>query len=120
MDADRFTHDSAPHVELEPGTLLGSYRIERLLGRGRMGLVFLAHDMNLRRQVALKVLEAPVDDASARDRVLREARNAAALNHPGICTVYEAGEANGHAFIAMEYVEGRPLSERLAESALPV
>src|SRR5262245_21513219 len=85
-----------------------------------MGSVFLARDTTLHRQVALKVLCAPGDIGNTRDRLLREARNAAALNHPGICIVYEVGEAEGRAFIAMEYVDGRPLSERLAESALPV
>src|SRR5262245_49471803 len=102
----------------EPGTTLGSYRIDRPLGRGGMGSVFLAYDMTLHRQVALKVLDAPADADGARARVLREARNAAALNHPNICTVYEVGDADGLAFIAMEWVEGRPLSDRLAESAL--
>ena len=113
-------NSGTPHVALEPGAKLGSYAIERSLGRGGTGAVFLAHDTTLHRQVALKVLDAPADGERARARVLREARNAAALNHPNICTVYEVGEADGRAFIAMEYVEGRPLSDRLARSALPV
>jgi serine/threonine protein kinase len=85
-----------------------------------MGVVFLAHDTTLHRRLALKVLASFSDDEIARNRLLREARNAAALNHPNICTIYEVGEADGRAFIAMEYVEGRSLSDRLAESALPV
>ena len=101
-----------------PGTTLGSYRIERLLGRGGMGAVFLAYDTTLHRLVALKVLVEPTDHEKSRDRLLREARNAAALNHPGICTVHEVGDANGAAFIAMEYVEGRSLRDRLSEGAL--
>jgi eukaryotic-like serine/threonine-protein kinase len=109
-----------PHVRLEPGVSLGTYRIERPLGRGGMGVVFLAHDTTLHRKVALKVLGSPTENGTARDRLLREARNAAALNHPNICTVYEVGEAADRGFIAMEYVEGRPLSDRLAESALPL
>jgi eukaryotic-like serine/threonine-protein kinase len=102
---------------LERGAQLGNYRIDKQVGRGGMGVVFLAHDTTLHRQVALKVLGSP--SATARAQLLREARNAAALNHPNICTVYEVGEANGRAFIAMEYVDGRSLSNRLAESALP-
>src|SRR5262245_19768278 len=85
-----------------------------------MGVVFLAHDTTLHRQLALKVLESPPGDATARTRLLREARGAAALNHPNICTVYEVGEADGCPFIAMEYVDGRPLSDRLAEAPLPM
>jgi eukaryotic-like serine/threonine-protein kinase len=85
-----------------------------------MGVVFLAHDAILHRKVALKVLASPDGDGTARARLLREARNAAALNHPNICTIHEVNEADGRAFIAMEYVEGRPLSDRLAESALPL
>lgn len=79
--------------------------------------MFLAYDTRLDRRVALKLVEIPADGAAAR-RLLREARNAAALNHPNICTVYEASEANGSAFIAMEYVPGRSLRERLDEGAL--
>lgn len=101
-----------------PGTVLGTYRIERLLGRGGIGAVFLAYDTTLRRHVALKVVDAPADGETSRTRLLREARSAAALNHPHICTVYEVGEANGAAFIAMEYVEGRSLRDRLDEGAL--
>jgi serine/threonine protein kinase/tetratricopeptide (TPR) repeat protein len=85
-----------------------------------MGVVFLAHDATLHRQVALKLLESPPDDVTARTRLLREARSAAALNHPSICTVYEVAESDGCAFIAMEYVDGRPLSDRLSEAPLPV
>jgi len=119
--ADRLVQNSEILLAgLKPGVTLGTYQIERQLGRGGMGVVFLAHDTTLHRQVALKVLASPTDDGTARGRLLREARNAAALNHPNICTVYEVGEADGCAFIAMEYVEGRPLSDRLAESALPL
>ena len=107
-------------MALTAGTLLGPYEIQAPLGRGGMGVVFLAHDTTLHRQVALKVLASRADDETARTRLLREARNAAALNHPNICTIYEVGEADGQAFIAMEYVEGRSLSDRLAESALPL
>lgn len=100
------------------GITLGAYRIERLLGRGGMGAVFLAYDTRLDRSVALKLVDAPADGDTARSRLLREARNAAALNHPNICTIHEVGEANGLAFIAMEYVEGRSLRARLQEGAL--
>ena len=102
---------------LQPGVMLGTYRIERLLGRGGMGAVFLAHDTTLHRRVALKVLASAANAGVARERLLREARSAAALNHPNICTIYEVGAADGRAFIAMEYVEGQPLSDRLAEGA---
>ncbi len=103
-----------------PGMTLGSYRIERLLGRGGMGAVFLAYDTTLHRQVALKVVDAPADGDTSGTQLLREARNAAALNHPNICTIHEVGDASGSAFIAMEYVEGRSLSDRLDEGALPL
>jgi serine/threonine-protein kinase len=101
-----------------PGAVLGTYRVERLLGRGGMGTVFLAHDTTLDRRVALKLVESPAGTDDARARVLREARNAAALNHPNICTIHEVGEADGSAFIAMEYVDGEPLNERLAAGPL--
>jgi len=103
-----------------PGTTLGNYRIERVIGRGGMGVVCLAHDMTLHRPVALKLLGSQMDVGTAHARLLREARIAAGLNHPSICTVHEVGGANGIAFIAMEYVEGRPLAERLNEGVLPL
>jgi serine/threonine protein kinase/Tfp pilus assembly protein PilF len=109
--------DSASGVA--PGMTLGSYRVERLLGRGGMGAVFLAYDTTLHRYVALKVMDA-ADTETSRARLLREARNAAALNHPNICTIHEVGDANAATFIAMEYVEGRSLRERLDEGKLPL
>src|SRR5262245_34521914 len=105
---------------VEPGTTFGSYRIARLLGSGGMGAVYLAHDAVLHRPVALKIVSAPGDGAAARPRVLREARSAAALNHPNICTIYEVGDAQGTAFIAMEYVDGHSLRDRLDAGAVPI
>jgi TolB-like protein/Tfp pilus assembly protein PilF/predicted Ser/Thr protein kinase len=104
----------------EPGVTLGGYRIERLLGRGGMGVVYLAYDTTLHRRVALKVVCSAGGGETAQARSLREARNAAALNHPSICTIHEVGDANGSAFIAMEYVDGRPLSDSLRDGALPL
>jgi hypothetical protein len=96
---------------ITPGTTLGSYRIERQLGRGGMGAVFLAYDTTLHRQVALKAVDEGDDGPASRDRLLREARNAAALNHPHICTVHEVRHDAGTTVIAMEYVE-RPFAPR--------
>ena len=105
---------------MNPGDIIGSYRVEKKLGEGGMGVVFLAYDTTLHRQVALKVVEDSADSAASRGRGLREARNAAALNHPHICTVHEVRHDGGTTFIAMEYVEGRSLRERIDESgALP-
>src|SRR5262245_61211347 len=95
-----------------PGDRLGSYELTAPLGRGGMGAVFLAYDTTLHRQVALKILASSADEETSRAQLLREARNAAALNHPNICTVHEVGAAGGTAFIAMEYVDGRSLRER--------
>jgi len=108
------------HRVAEARTTLGSYRIERLLGRGGMGVVYLAYDTILHRQVALKVVSGDANGEASRTRLLREARNAAALNHPNICTIHEVSDANGTAFIAMEYVEGRSLRDRLDEGAVPL
>jgi TolB-like protein/Tfp pilus assembly protein PilF/predicted Ser/Thr protein kinase len=104
---------------MTPGATLGNYRIERPLGRGGMGEVFLAFDTTLRRPVALKVMD-PASGQESPDHLLREARNAAALNHPHICTIHEVGRDGDTAFIAMEFVDGRSLRERIDESgALP-
>src|SRR5574339_1073585 len=104
---------------LTPGTRFGGYEVLEQLGTGGMGEVFRAYDEKLQRAVALKVLRTsePGDQAA---RLLREARAAAALNHPGICTVYEVNEFDGRAYIAMELVAGEPLHRLIAAgSRLP-
>jgi len=101
-------------MELAPGSTMGNYRITRLLGRGGMGEVYLAVDQNLHRDVALKVLPPEFErDAERVARFRREATLAAALNHPNICTIHEINNADGRTFIAMEYVEGATLRERI-------
>ena len=103
------------------GRRLGTYELEALIGAGGMGEVYRAHDTKLGRDVAIKVLPAfSFTDATARARLVREARTASKLNHPNICTVHDVGEADGHVFIAMELVDGESLSARLASGALPV
>ena len=103
-----------------PGERLAHYRIVDKLGAGGMGEVYRAHDERLHRDVAIKVLPtASFDDPGARARLVREARAAAALNHPYICTVHEVGEASGQTYIAMELVEGQTLSSRLATGPFP-
>jgi serine/threonine-protein kinase len=100
---------------LESGARVGSYSIVREIGRGGMGRVYLARDEKLHRTVALKVL-APhlVENAAHRERLRREARAAAALTHPGICTVYALEEVDGELCIATEFVDGRTLREEIA------
>jgi serine/threonine protein kinase len=98
---------------------IGPYRILSPLGAGGMGEVYRAHDPMLGRDVALKLLPRELaDDPDRRARMLREARAAASLNHPNICTVYEVGEAEGRTFIAMEVVEGESLAARLMQKPL--
>ena len=86
-----------------------------------MGLVYLAEDTSLDRQVALKFLPEEMQaDEMARKRFLREAKTAAALDHPFICHIHEIGEAEGKGYIAMEYVEGETLRDKLLQGPLPV
>jgi serine/threonine-protein kinase len=97
---------------LAPGARMGHFTIVSLLGAGGMGEVYRASDERLKREVALKVLpQQAMAEPDARARLLREARSAAALNHPHICTIYEVGEEQGQDYIAMELVDGRPLNE---------
>src|SRR6476620_5473512 len=101
-------------MPLEAGTKFGRYEILSQLGKGGMGEVYLAKDTKLDRNVALKIL--PAELASSRERMLRfvqEAKAAAALNHPNVAHVYEISEHDGLNFIAMEYVEGRTLREKI-------
>jgi serine/threonine-protein kinase len=99
------------------GQRIGHYIIEQKLGEGGMGVVYRARDEKLQRDVALKFLETlPTGESAGHERVLQEARAISALNHPNICTVYEVGEANGRPYIAMEYIEGRPLSQEITST----
>jgi len=97
------------------------YKILEPIGKGGMGEVYLAKDTILDRKVALKFLSAErQQDPTARQKLLKEARAAAALDHPFICKVYETGEVQGEGFIAMEYIEGQDLKEKLEKEPLPL
>jgi non-specific serine/threonine protein kinase len=99
---------------------LGHYTVTRKLGQGGMGIVYEARDERLERTVALKTLPALSGDEAARKRLWREARAAASVNHPNICQIYEIGEDPSGLFIAMELLEGEPLSDQLQRGALNV
>ena len=101
------------------GRRIGHYSIDALLGAGGMGKVYLARDLALDRVVALKTVASEYDDDQRR-RLLREAESAARLQHPAIATFFESGEADGTAYIAMEFVRGRTLRARLGTAPLPV
>jgi hypothetical protein len=115
--------DAAPELfgddlALAPGTTVGPYAIVRELGRGGMGRVYLATDSRLGRTVALKAL-APdlLRDPAQRERLRREARAAASLSHPGICTVYALDDVDGELYIATEVVDGQTLRDEIASGA---
>ena len=95
------------------GRELGRYRLVRKLGEGGMGVVYAAHDDRLDRAVAIKRIR-PGADPQERQRLWREARAAASVSHPNICQLYEIGEDSGEVFLAMELLDGEPLSARLA------
>src|SRR5437764_7379478 len=100
-----------------PATI-GRYHVLRELGRGGMGVVYAASDAELGREIAIKMLHRGAD-AEERARLRREARAAASVSHPGICQLYEIGEAAGELYIAMELVEGDSLANRIGRGAMP-
>ncbi|MEJ7785183.1 MAG: protein kinase [Solirubrobacteraceae bacterium] len=104
-------------VELEPGRIFAGHRIEAVAGRGGMGVVYRATHLSLDRTVALKLIDpAMAADAAFRERLKREAKLLASIDHPNVIAVYEAGEAEGQLFMSMRYVEGMDLRSLIAES----
>ena len=114
------TAPSAEFLALQ-AALAGEYSLQRELGRGGMGVVYLARDVQLDRDVAIKVLPAQLAlDAAARERFIREARTAAGLSHPNIVPIHRVSEVGGFVFFVMSYVEGETLGERIrARGPLP-
>ena len=107
------SHPTSEFLELQ-AALAGEYSLQRELGRGGMGIVYLARDVQLDRDVAIKVLPTHLArTAASRERFLREARTAAGLSHPNIVPIHRVGEAGGFVFFVMSYVEGETLGERL-------
>src|SRR5919198_777714 len=102
-----------------PGTELAGYRIDWLVGRGGMGVVYRARDLALDRDVALKLLAPELAaDVRFRERFLRESRLAASLDHPAIVPIYDAGEVAGQLYIAMRLVVGTDLKRLLAQEGV--
>ncbi len=115
------THPLAACDQLPAGKQLGHFKIERRLGSGGMGEVYLANDLALDRPVAIKVLpEGVARDTKRRDRMVREARAQARVAHPNVGHIYFVGEDDGLLYFAMEYVAGETLTERIAKGPMPV
>ena len=101
------------------GRTISHYRITEKLGQGGMGVVYKAEDLHLGRPAALKFLSpAYLEDDEQKARFIKEARAAAALDHPNICAIYEAGEQDGLIFLAMAYVEGETIAEKIRSGPL--
>jgi len=112
----RATRDNEAVPELSPGDLLGGCRVEGVIARGGMGVVYRAVQLDLQRPVALKVITAErAGDPEFRERFARESRMAAAIDHPNVVPVYAAGEENGALYIVMRYVPGRDLHALLKD-----
>src|SRR5437867_11776027 len=117
----RISSSSGPHGRFDPGTKLGSrYRVVALLGRGGMGDVYRADDLELGQAVALKFLPpALASNATELARFRGEVRVARQIAHPNICRVYDIGEADGHVFLSLEYIDGEDLASVLRRMGRP-
>ncbi|MEO6195010.1 MAG: protein kinase [Thermoanaerobaculia bacterium] len=119
--ADELLADISGEAALLADRELGPYRLVREIGSGGMGVVYEAEDTRLRRRVAVKLLPPELSrNHAAKQRFLREARAASALDDPNICTVHDVGECDGQLYIVMAYYEGETLKEKLARGPLPV
>src|SRR3954464_7600330 len=106
-DPGSFDGSARPFVE----AMSPSYAVKKIIGRGGMGIVYLARDRRLDRLVAIKTLPPDISaDAAVRERFLRETRTAGAMAHPNIVPIYGAGEVDGHVYLVMSLVDGDPLS----------
>ncbi|MEO7134988.1 MAG: serine/threonine-protein kinase, partial [Vicinamibacterales bacterium] len=104
---------------LQPGRVVSHYKIVDEISRGGMGIVYRATDTRLNRDVALKVLPAELTtDTDRRDRFIREARAASALEHPNIAVIHDVGEEDGVSFIAMELIRGDKLSDAIGNGVI--
>jgi serine/threonine-protein kinase len=120
LDAERESADFMEHpaaASIKSGRIISHYEIGRLLGSGGMGHVYAARDVELGREVALKV--ASFDGEDAQSRLRREAQHASRLSHPNICHIYDVGRADGQLFVVMELLPGRSLADLLREGPLP-
>src|SRR5271169_1843175 len=108
-------------MPIQSGSRLGPYEVLAAIGAGGMGEVYRARDTRLDRIVAIKVFPSHLaDKPELRERFEREARTIASLNHPHICTLYDAGHQDGTDFLVMEYLEGETLAARLLKCPLPL
>ena len=106
-------------MTLEPGTQFGAYEVVALIGKGGMGEVYRARDLRLKRTVALKIISASFGDPERIARFRREAELLASLNHPNIAAIYGLVDSGGSTAIALEFVEGQSLAERIRRGPLP-
>ncbi|CAN5612328.1 hypothetical protein BH23PLA1_BH23PLA1_38660 [soil metagenome] len=119
-DAPEILPDEGPPWGLSLGTMFGRYRIDKMLGEGGMGAVYLAFDTELDRKVALKVPHFSAhENPEVIQRFRREAKAAAGFHHPNLCPVHDVGQIDGKHFLTMPYIEGETLSSLLKEGPLP-